>query len=258
MNTDRDEAYSLLKYSFRVICVHLCSSVAKSELLERVTRRRHQSAVAARRQHDLGDVEVAARVGADVVRREEIPRSARVLPAPPACEQSAVVVEHAHAPSGSVGGGGRSGPHPRFIAQLGHEDVVGSVDEHLTGPGDIGPLGEVLSLEREELDAAVLAVGDKVLVAELGYCAGMWPGTTAPSDTTGGRVSVFDRDGRLIARWGGGRNPCAAGDFFAPHDICADSRGDLYVAEVVLSAGGNGKLVSTDCHSLQKFKTNHG
>ena len=97
-----------------------------------------------------------------------------------------------------------------------------------------------------------------VLVAELGYRAGMWPGTTAPDDAPGGRVSVFDHAGRLLARWGGGRNPCAPGDFFAPHDICADSRGDLYVAEVVLSAGGNGRLVSTDCHSLQKFKINHG
>ena len=96
-----------------------------------------------------------------------------------------------------------------------------------------------------------------VLVAELGYRAGMWPGTTAPSDATGGRVSVFDRDGRLVARWGGGRNPCAAGDFFAPHDICIDSNGDIYVAEVVLSAGGNGRLVSTTCHSLQKFRFSH-
>jgi hypothetical protein len=97
-----------------------------------------------------------------------------------------------------------------------------------------------------------------VLVAELGYRAGMWPGTTAPADATGGRVSVFDPAGRLLARWGGGRNPCAPGDFFAPHDICADSRGDIYVAEVILSARGNGKLVSTECHSLQKFHFNHG
>ena len=98
---------------------------------------------------------------------------------------------------------------------------------------------------------------DNVLVAELGYKAGMWPGTTAPADATGGRVSVFDHDGRLLARWGGGQNPCAAGDFFAPHDICADSRGDLYVAEVVLSAGGNGRLVPMTCHSLQKFRFSH-
>lgn len=92
------------------------------------------------------------------------------------------------------------------------------------------------------------------LVAELGFRAGMWPGTTAPSpDATGGRVSVFGPGGELWARWGGGTNPCAAGDFFAPHDIAIDSRGDLYVAEVIMSAGGNRGLVPPTCHSLQKF-----
>jgi DNA-binding beta-propeller fold protein YncE len=91
-------------------------------------------------------------------------------------------------------------------------------------------------------------------VAELGYKAGMWPGTRAPRpDSTGGRVSIFDPAGELMARWGGGSNPCAPGDFFAPHDICLDSRGDLYVGEVVWSAGGNQGAVSADCHALQKF-----
>jgi DNA-binding beta-propeller fold protein YncE len=93
----------------------------------------------------------------------------------------------------------------------------------------------------------------KVYVAELGFHAGMWSGTTAPADASGGRVSIFDRQGNVLARWGGGRNPCAAGDFFAPHGIWVDAHGDVYVAEVVLSAGGNRGLVSPDCHSLQKF-----
>jgi DNA-binding beta-propeller fold protein YncE len=93
-----------------------------------------------------------------------------------------------------------------------------------------------------------------VYVAELGYRAGMWPGTTAPGpDATGGRVSVFDPGGRLLARWGGGADPCAPGDFYAPHDLCLDSRGDLYVGEVIWSAGGNRGAVPADCHSLQKF-----
>lgn len=92
-----------------------------------------------------------------------------------------------------------------------------------------------------------------VLVAELGYRAGMWSGTSAPEDAPGGRLSIFNRDGKFKARWGGGRDPCAAGDFFAPHDISVDSRGDIYVVEVVMSAGGNRGLVSPSCHSLQKF-----
>ena len=94
----------------------------------------------------------------------------------------------------------------------------------------------------------------RYFVAELGYRAGMWPGTTAPTpDATGGRVSVFDANRNLIARWGGGDNPTAPGDFFAPHDICVDSRGAVYVTEVAWSAGGNRGLVSPDCHALQRF-----
>lgn len=93
-----------------------------------------------------------------------------------------------------------------------------------------------------------------VYVAELGYRAGMWPGTSPPfADATGGRLSIFDSQGRLRARWGGGEDPCAAGDFFAPHDVCVDSHGDIYVSEVVWSAGGNRGLVDPRCHALQKF-----
>jgi DNA-binding beta-propeller fold protein YncE len=94
----------------------------------------------------------------------------------------------------------------------------------------------------------------RLYIAELGYRSGMWPGTSPPSpDATGGRVSVFDSGGGLIARWGGGENPTAPGDFYAPHDITIDSHGDLYVSEVVWSAGAKNGLVDPTCHSLQKF-----
>lgn len=103
-------------------------------------------------------------------------------------------------------------------------------------------------------DAAGIA-----FVAELGYRAGMWPGTSAPApDATGGRLSAFNPSGKLLARWGGGENPTAHGDFFAPHDVCIDSHGDVYVAEVVMSAGGNRGLVPPDCHSLQKLGRRKG
>ena len=93
-----------------------------------------------------------------------------------------------------------------------------------------------------------------VYVAELGFRAGMWPGTMPPTaNAPGGRVSVFNPHGELRARWGGGERPCAPGDFFAPHGIWSDSHGDLYVAEVIMSAGGNHGLVPPTCHALQKF-----
>ena len=95
--------------------------------------------------------------------------------------------------------------------------------------------------------------GGRFYVAELGYRAGMWPGTIARSPATGGRVSVFDPQRNLIARGGGGDSTTAPGDFFAPHDICVDSHGAVYVAEVTWSAGGNRGAVPPDCHALQKF-----
>jgi len=95
---------------------------------------------------------------------------------------------------------------------------------------------------------------DRVFVAEVGWRAGLFPWQSPPSaGAPAARVSVFDRAGRLLARWGGTGDPCAPGDFFAPHDLCLDSRGNLYVGEVVMSAGGNRGLVSPDCHALQKL-----
>ncbi len=95
----------------------------------------------------------------------------------------------------------------------------------------------------------------QIFVAELGYRAGMWPGTQPPHpDATGGRVSIFDSRGKLLAHWGGGDNPCSPNDFFAPHDIWVDSRGDLYVSEVVRAASGNVKPPIGDYHTLQKFE----
>lgn len=91
---------------------------------------------------------------------------------------------------------------------------------------------------------------DRVYVAELGWRVGI---EDARPEETGGRVSILDRSGNLLARWGGGDDPYAAGDFIAPHDIWMDGRGDLYVAEVTVSAAVKRGLVTADCPSLQKF-----
>jgi len=89
-----------------------------------------------------------------------------------------------------------------------------------------------------------------LFVAELGWHAG----TSQPRpEQSGGRVSVFTSSGTLLSRWGGGANPYDAGDFIAPHDIWVDRYGDVYVAEVTLSAGVSRGLVTADCATLQKF-----
>lgn len=93
-----------------------------------------------------------------------------------------------------------------------------------------------------------------VFVAELGYRAGLWPGTSAPSPTaTGGRVSIFSAEGVLLSRWGGGDDPSAPGDFFAPHDIWLDGQGSIYLAEVWWSAGGKRGMVPASHRTIQKF-----
>jgi DNA-binding beta-propeller fold protein YncE len=96
------------------------------------------------------------------------------------------------------------------------------------------------------------AVGN-AFVSELGRRAGMFPWMTPDVNSPGGRMSIFDADGNLLARWGGGENPTEPGDFYAPHDVWVDSRGDLYVGEVTWSAGGDRGLVDANCPSLQKF-----
>jgi DNA-binding beta-propeller fold protein YncE len=102
-------------------------------------------------------------------------------------------------------------------------------------------------------DVAIDSEG-RAFVAELGHQAGRWPGWgPCPTGATGGRVSIFDSAGKLLARFGGGERPCAAGDFFAPHDIWLDARGDFYVAEVIRSASGNQQPPAADYHTLQKF-----
>ena len=91
---------------------------------------------------------------------------------------------------------------------------------------------------------------DNVFVSELGWRAG----TPDPKpERTGGRVSVFRRDGELQTCWGGGDNPYMAGDFAAPHDLWMNSSGDIYVGEVIISAAVKPGIVSPDCPSLQKF-----
>ena len=66
------------------------------------------------------------------------------------------------------------------------------------------------------------------------------------------RVTICDLDGNVQARIGG-PNPVLPGNFIVPHGIWADSRGDLYVGEVVKTAGAIDHFAPFTAHSFQKF-----
>jgi hypothetical protein len=52
------------------------------------------------------------------------------------------------------------------------------------------------------------------------------------SPNLGPRVSIVDRQGKLLSRFGDPHASLAPTGFIGPHGMCADSRGDLYVGEV--------------------------
>jgi sugar lactone lactonase YvrE len=93
-----------------------------------------------------------------------------------------------------------------------------------------------------------------LFTAELGNRVGRNPSEIPAGEASiPARVQVLTLDGTRIGGWGGEQSPCAPGDFFAPHGICADSRGDLYVSEVTYTAGISRGLAPPDCHTFQKF-----
>ena len=94
---------------------------------------------------------------------------------------------------------------------------------------------------------------DTVFVAEEGARCGLFPWMTPDPDAIGGRVAVFAPDGKLLARWGGGLDPCSPGDFYAPHGIWLDSNRTIYVGEVNWSAGGKDGDIPPDCPCLRRY-----
>lgn len=79
-----------------------------------------------------------------------------------------------------------------------------------------------------------------------------------PQHDLPGRVTVFNPEGAVVARWGDdSANRSAPGNFIAPHGLALDSKGSLYVAEVSGSFGGFFKRLPIDeClgHQIQKFR----
>jgi DNA-binding beta-propeller fold protein YncE len=93
----------------------------------------------------------------------------------------------------------------------------------------------------------------RVYVSELWWRAGQTSFTNGRInyDLPGG-IRVLDLQGNVLSHW------CSAdreanGNFVAPHTLCVDSRGDLYVGEVTWTFGIKGGGVSDNAHTFQKF-----
>src|SRR5262249_23938342 len=78
-------------------------------------------------------------------------------------------------------------------------------------------------------------------------------GANAQARQLGPRVSIYDTRGNLLARLGDQPEGEAPGQFIAPHGICIDSRGDIYVGEVSWTHTGSRRTPPRELRSLQKL-----
>ena len=67
-----------------------------------------------------------------------------------------------------------------------------------------------------------------------------------------GGVRVLDLSGNVLLHWCRADRE-APGSFVAPHTLCVDSHGDLYVGEVTWTFGIARGGVREDAHTFQKF-----
>jgi DNA-binding beta-propeller fold protein YncE len=86
-----------------------------------------------------------------------------------------------------------------------------------------------------------------IYVAELGK-------QDATAGDIGARVSIRDKDGKLVTSWGDQGDPAAPGNICGAHTACTDSRGDVYVGEVTHTARASRGMVPADTHVFQKFR----
>jgi DNA-binding beta-propeller fold protein YncE len=78
-------------------------------------------------------------------------------------------------------------------------------------------------------------------------------GANAQALQLGPRVSIYNTQGHLLARLGDQPEGEAPGQFIAPHGICIDSRGDIYVGEVSWTHTGSRLTPPREIRSLQKL-----
>ena len=96
-------------------------------------------------------------------------------------------------------------------------------------------------------------------MAELGFRSGITPCVhydlmTEPpvGHEPIARVGIYDPDGNTQLHIGG-EEEILPGNFISPHGLWADSQGDLYVGEVIISSGAAARLALLTTQCFQKF-----
>ncbi len=89
----------------------------------------------------------------------------------------------------------------------------------------------------------------RVYVGELGVAIG----SNDQAYGLGPRITIMDIQGNELVRLGDGPEGEAPGQFIAPHGVCIDSRGDIYVGEVSWTHTGSHLNPPREIRSLQKL-----
>jgi hypothetical protein len=136
-------------------CLHLAN-----ELLQAMAIPRNHAAVASRRHRNLTDVQIPVRICPHVMWGKEISHGTRVGAAAPSGEELAFLVENTQ--PGADGIGPRVLPRKQSGAEADfrHEHIARGVDKNLHRPCHVGPFGQEFAFPGEDLDPAVLPVGD--------------------------------------------------------------------------------------------------
>ena len=95
-----------------------------------------------------------------------------------------------------------------------------------------------------------LGVDGNLVVSEFGYDPAIPTKYSVPSHGKRilPRLTMRSRKGELLSKIEG-EDKCSTGSFFAPHSVCVDTSGDIYVGEVPITRRATGP-----CHTLQKLK----
>lgn len=98
-------------------------------------------------------------------------------------------------------------------------------------------------------DGLTLGPDGNIYIGELNGIPGV---DDAPG--LGHRVSIYSREGKMLARFGDPVEGEGPGQFIAPHGIAVDSQGDIYVSEVSFTIRGSKMNPARELRSLCKLR----